>query len=58
LINFISCVERFEGGLTKCTLRGRVNDTTYVNFKTKEEMLECLIFLKKNSGWMVFTNNT
>jgi hypothetical protein len=47
-----SSVERFEGGLTKCTLRGRVNDTTYVNFKTKEEMLKMFdVFKKIQVGW-------
>ena len=47
-----STVERFEGGLTKCSLRGRVNDTTYVNFKTKEEMVKLFDRFKKiQVGW-------
>ena len=47
-----SSVERFEGGLTKCTLRGRINDTTYLNFKTKEEVLKMFdVFKKIQVGW-------
>jgi len=39
--------ESTENEFRKCTLKGRVNDTTYVNFKTKEEMLELFSTFKK-----------
>ena len=45
-------IEPTEGELSKVVLKGRVNDTTYVNFKTKEEMLKMFdIFKKIQVGW-------
>ena len=40
-------IEPTEGELSKVVLKGRVNDTTYVNFKTKEEMLKMFDIFKK-----------
>ena len=46
--NMFQNIEPFEGELSKVVLKyGRYNDTTYVNFKTKEEMSKLFSIFKK-----------
>ena len=44
---YYKCVESTNGNLSKVVLKGRLNETTHINFKTSKQTLEIFKNFKK-----------